>query len=515
MATSRAKAGKIKAEEYLKKLDIVRKANDVNPFETKAEQQARIARAKVDPEYMVKTYLPHYAMADSAPFHIKLCHNVAADPLLKEFEEWGRGLAKSVYCNIIVPLFLWIRGEEVFMCLMSDSKERAQELLADIQAELEGNPLLVHDFGAQKCEGDWEIGNFKTIDQRFIGMAFGIKKKVRGVRVKQRRPNLWVIDDLETPDTIGNPKRMRKQADQVERDILPTMTGPIRRLLYANNKFARVMTQTILQERHPEWSVNQIKAYDKVTYKPAWNYYTAEYYRQQEKDMGIVAAYAEYLHETKLEGSNFNEDEIQWGKLPPLHEFKMIISHWDIAYTDNEKSDYNAVRVWGLHGRNFWLIACYVKQSKMKPAVEWNCDYKKSLPKSANYLAQFESQFWNGEVQRTIDEVEDDNNIDMNLIKVDTPRSNKVQRIIKTLKPLYQNSRIYYNEDLKSNSDTQIGIMQLCAIEEGSTEHDDAPDADHQAIDKLEMYCTPGSSRRKSGDKSFKAGKMKRKYNMP
>jgi phage terminase large subunit-like protein len=193
----------------------------------------------------------------------------------------------------------------------------------------------------------------------------------------------------------------------------------------------------------------------------------------------------------------------------------MIISHWDIAYTDNDTSDYNAVRVWGLHGRNFWLIACYVRQSKMKPAVGWNCDYKKNLPHIANYLAQYESQFWNGEVQRTIEEVEDENDIDMNLIKVDTPRTNKVQRMIKTLKPLYQNGRIYYNEALKSNSDTQIGIMQLVAVEEGSGEHDDAPDADEQAISKLDKYCTPDGRRNKQGEKSHRTGKMKRRYNIP
>ncbi|KAA6307333.1 hypothetical protein EZS27_040998, partial [termite gut metagenome] len=169
------------------------------------------------------------------------------------------------------PLWLYARGEEIFMCLKSDSKERAQELLSDIQAELEGNQLFIHDFGKQKCEGDWEIGNFKTIDQKFIGMAFGIKQKVRGLRVKQRRPNLWVIDDLETPDTISNPKRMRKQADHIERDILPTMTGNAGRLLYANNRFARVMTQTILQERHPHWRVHQVEAYNKATHEPVWS----------------------------------------------------------------------------------------------------------------------------------------------------------------------------------------------------------------------------------------------------
>jgi len=515
MATSRQKAGKIKAEEYLKKLDIVRKSNDVNPFETKEDQKKRIKRAKEDVEYMVETYLPHYATAKCADFHIEFDDMVVENPLFKGFAEWGRGLAKSVWCDIIIPLHLWMRGEEVFMCLMSDSKERAQELLADIQAELEGNPLLIHDFGEQKCVGDWEIGNFKTVDQKFIGMAFGIKKKVRGVRVKQRRPTLWVIDDLETPDTISNPKRMRKQAVQIERDIIPTMTGPYRRLLYANNKFARVMTQTILQELHPTWKVHQIKAYNKATYEPAWNYYSAEYYKQQEIDMTISGAYAEYLHEVKLEGANFTEDEIQWGKLPPLEEFKMIISHWDIAYTDNENSDYNAVRVWGLHGRNFWLIACYVRQSKMRLAVNWQCQYKLSLPKEANNLGQYESQFWNGEVQRSIEEAEDENEVELNLIKVDTPTTNKVQRIIKFLKPYYQNGRIYYNEDLKSNSDTQVGIMQLVAVEEGSGEHDDAPDADHQAIEKLELYCTPGESRRKKGEKTYKTGIMKRIFNLP
>jgi hypothetical protein len=285
------------AEAYLAKLEITKRANEVNPFETKSEQNARKTRAKKDVVYMVETYLPHYATAKCAPFHWMAANQIANDLLIKIFLEWGRGLAKSVWGDIIIPLWLWMRDEDVFFCLISDSNERASELLADIQAEFEGNPLLINDFGVQKCDGDWAVGNFKTIDQRFIGMAFGIKQKVRGIRVKQRRPNLWVIDDLETPDTISNPKRMRKQADQIERDVLATMTGNKRRLLYLNNKFARVMTQTILQERHPEvtkdgrrkgWVVNQIKAYNKITHESAWpSMYTPEYYMLQEEDMGI------------------------------------------------------------------------------------------------------------------------------------------------------------------------------------------------------------------------------------
>jgi phage terminase large subunit-like protein len=513
MAQSKRKSDEQKAKVYLAKLDIAKNSTDINPFETKAQQQERINRAKKDVVFFVETYLPHYATAKCAYFHIEFATMVQKDPLFKGFAEWGRGLAKSVWCDVIIPLWLWSRGEDMFFCLMSDSKERADELLYDVQAELEGNQLLIHDFGVQKCEGFWEFGNFQTIDQRFIGKGFGIKKKVRGVRIKQRRPTLWVIDDLETPDTISNHKRMLKQAKIIERDVIATMISENRRLLYANNKFERVMTQTILQERHPSWKVHQIKAYNKVTYEPAWaSMYTAEFYKQQEIDMTVIGAYAEYLHETKLEGAIFSEEQIQWAELPPLEEFTMILAHWDIAYTDNEKSDYNAFKVWGLHGSNFWLIDCYVKQSKMKQAVAWICSFQKKLPSAVNFIKQYESQFWNGEVQRAIDEVENEYDIDLNMIKHDTPRVNKLGRII-SHQPYYQNSRIYYNIALKSHSDTQVGIMQLCAIEEGSTEHDDSPDADQQAIATLENYVG-SSKRRKEGEKSHKTGKMTQKYKL-
>jgi predicted phage terminase large subunit-like protein len=186
----------------------------------------------------------------------------------------------------------------------------------------------------------------------------------------------------------------------------------------------------------------------------------------------------------------------------------MIVVHWDIAYTDNETSDYNAVKAWGTKDRKFYKIDCYVKQSKMKLACNWMCEFKKSLPDGVNVIFQYESQFWNEEVQRNIDEAEIAYNISLNCMKVES-KGNKLGRML-TMQPYYQNSRIYYNEDLKSHSDTQVGIMQLCAVEEGSTEHDDSPDADQCAIKALEKYTTP--TRRDNGEKPYRSGRMKSKY---
>lgn len=147
----------------------------------------------------------------------------------------------------------------------------------------------------------------------------------------------------------------------------------------------------------------------------------------------------------------------------------------------------------------------------MKQAVEWMCQFKGRLPKGTNVIFQYESQFWNGEVQRAINEVEEQYYDTLNLVKIQVPKVNKLMRMI-TMQPYYQNGRIYYNEALKSHSDTQVGVMQLCSVEEGSNEHDDAPDADQQAISKLELYSTP---RGQAKGKSYRTGKMKSKYNLP
>lgn len=73
-------------------------------------------------------------------------------------------------------------------------------------------------------------------------------------------------------------------ADWIEADILATMTGKRRRLIGANNRFASRMVQTLLKQRHPDWDWNLVKAYDPVTYEPAWkSMYSAQFYRQQEK----------------------------------------------------------------------------------------------------------------------------------------------------------------------------------------------------------------------------------------
>ncbi|MEG1762755.1 MAG: hypothetical protein RR256_03990, partial [Bacteroidales bacterium] len=473
-------------ERYLNKLRLIKENAAENPFETKEEQMQRIEKAKKDVAFFVRYYFPHYATAESADFQLKLANRVAKSKTCTELVRWGRGLAKSVWCDTILPIWLYARGERLFCVLVGNNYAAAKELLSGIQAEFEANARLLHDFGKQKCIGTWEEGNFTTKDGRFMGKALGMGQSPRGLRKMAQRPNYIVADDLEDKETIKNPNRQDEIVTWIEKDLLPTMDGDTRRYLHPNNDFAPRTIQNRLQTLHPNWHVDTIKAYDKETYLPAWSSkYNATYYQELEHTLGPLAAHAEYLHEPVVEGKIFTSELFVFAKMPPLNHFKIIVGHWDVAYSG--KNDYNAVKVWGLHGLNFWHLKSFCKQCKMEEAVRFMYEYEKTLPPSIRIVWRVESQFWNEPVKQAIEKVRLEYNRFLNLSIVTRSTTHKYERML-SMHPYYQGERIYYNIAEEANPSMQEGIQQTKGIEPGYHTHDDGPDADQQAIEFLSAF---------------------------
>lgn len=497
---------KISIIRYQKQLELIGSHTAVNPYESIKEQRLAIERAKKDFPFMVQRYFPHYATAATPWFHIDFARKVQGNKTFKGFAEWGRALSKSVLNNILLPFWLWINDEPVYLVLVGNSGDRAKQLLEDIRAEFEANPQINKDFGVQHNPGNWEEGFFTTRNG-FIGQALGMGQSVRGLRVKSKRPTHIVCDDLETKDINQNPKRQEKMARWIERDLIPTMDGLTRRWIQANNRFSPRMIQTILQERHPDWTIHKVNAYDPVTYKPTWpEKYSDDYFREMEQEIGILAARSEYNNTPHIEGSIFTQKDIQYAPLPKLNQFKIIFGYWDVAYAGTATSDYNAIVVQGLKDKDFWVIDTLVKQCKMNVAVEYMCLYQLALPETVVVHWVFESQFWNDAVQSAINDGEKKHNLTLNIIKRDRPKTKKYDRILQ-LQPYYQNGRIYYNKKLKHKNDAQEGLAQLYGIEPGYKNHDDYPDAHQGGIAELEKYISYGPG----GNGTYKSGKYKSK----
>ncbi len=471
-------------KNYKERLAQIRAGGNVLAFETKEQQQKRIAQAKKDFAFFVKSYFPHYADADTPYFHIDLAKKVKKNKKARFLVRWGRGLAKSVVCDTLIPLWLWINGEDIYVVIVGNNLDKATILLGDVQAEFEANQLLINDFGEQKLEGSWADGDFATKDNRFVAKALGMAQSPRGLRKGKKRPNFIVCDDLEDKDTSRNPKRQDDVVKWIERDLIPTMDGETRRYLHPNNDPWVRSIQNLLEANHPSWKVHLVKAYDQETYEPAWKEkYSNHYYKEVEEDIGALAARAEYNHEKHTEGKLFTDKMIQWGKRPALNHFKMIVGFWDVAFSG--KSDYNAVKVWGAKDTNFWLINGFVKQCKMIEAIRFMYEYNKLLPPTVTVHWQVESQFWNDPLRDALKLAEQEYGYALNLRLAERPRKNKYDRIVEGLMPYYQNNRVYYSDDLKANNDINVGIQQLKGVEPGYKTHDDSPDADEQAINEL------------------------------
>jgi len=171
-------ADKKAQQRILEKIKLIRSSGgSININETKTEQAARIAKAKKDVKFCVEYYFPHYATSECADFHVKWANRVKRDKKFIGFAKWGRGQAKSVWNNIIIPFWIWLNEGDNYFVLIGQNERRAQQLIEDIRLEFEANPRIINDFGEQKKHGSWEDGFFIT-QGGFIGQALGQRKNI-------------------------------------------------------------------------------------------------------------------------------------------------------------------------------------------------------------------------------------------------------------------------------------------------------------------------------------------------
>lgn len=486
MATAHKQKDNEAVKRYAELVKLIKsRVSFVNPLETESEKQARIKHLKKDFKAMVKYYFPEYAESETPDFHVKHANRMLKKGKIRRWTRWPRAHAKSVVNNLLIPFWLWMNDETRFFVVIGENQDKAEMLLDDLRAEFEANEMIINDFGVQKTSGDWRVGSFVT-KNGFIGKALGMGQSPRGIRVKNKRPDLIGGDDWENEQTVKNPKRQRAIARWFLGSVLGTMDVWRRRVVISQNKFADQMIFDLVIAENDNWEVDTVIAFDPATLETvAWpQKYSREHWVEVVKEMTMVIALAEYCHQPYVEGAEFKDEMIQWCRLPALSKMTAIIGIWDVAYSASPTADFNAVRLWGIYERNKYLIDCYVKRSKMIGALRWIAEAQKSS--KVTLLFKYESQFWNDELERNIAEVEAETGITLNLIKMDRSTENKYNRMISTLLPQYTNGRVYYNQKLRAHNDTQEGIRQLKGIEPGYTSKDDAPDADQYAFKELE-----------------------------
>lgn len=212
-------------------------------------------------------YFRHHCTKPFSLLHKELCADL--DAMVRDPEDRRlvvaapRGNAKSTIVSLIWPIYCIVFGLHKYIVIISDTSTQANQFLSDIKFELEENADLKKAFPYACGEGpQWTQDEIVTANGVKV-VSLGTGKRIRGRKMRQHRPSLVIIDDLESDEHVRN----KEQRDKV----YEWLTKAVLKARGVGSKFNVVMVGTVLHmdsvlarlldsARSPGWRGRKYKA---------------------------------------------------------------------------------------------------------------------------------------------------------------------------------------------------------------------------------------------------------------
>ena len=205
---------------------------EVLPFPDDPEaQKKRVERSQHDHFYFCRTYLPHYFYAEEAPFHHELIEDLDTRPDPDDPEDVlvpvaiaaPREFAKSTNTSFGYTIRQICHALRRFIIIGSDTEDLAGDLTGYILLELAMNQRIRQDFG-ELAKIDWSVYDFVTTNDVRV-LARGRGQRIRGLKHKQYRPDLVILDDLENDENVKNPRIVRNILKWIKETVYPGISA--------------------------------------------------------------------------------------------------------------------------------------------------------------------------------------------------------------------------------------------------------------------------------------------------
>lgn len=158
---------------------------------------------ELDTMHWAMEYLPHYMTNRPSMMHRWLSREFdrRLDRRGQKFATIGpRGSAKSTYISLITPLKRALEGKENNILLTADTASQAVENLRSFKDELEGNDKINDHYPMAAGIGPIWKNNVIQMRNGCTVRAAGTLSRIRGLKRKQFRPSLIVLDDPENDE---------------------------------------------------------------------------------------------------------------------------------------------------------------------------------------------------------------------------------------------------------------------------------------------------------------------------
>ncbi|WP_233861003.1 hypothetical protein [Tenacibaculum piscium] len=329
---ARKKSTKQWASDWQTFKDNHLKGSPIDLNETPSEKRKRIKCLEADHEAWFKYYFPTYYKSAPAPFHIKATKRIMKNDEWYEVRSWSRELAKSTRTMMeVLKLVLTERKKNTL--LVSSSYDNAERLLTPYKTELETNKRIENDYGIQPKLGAWESGEFKTKNGASF-RALGKGQSPRGTRNDAVRPDIILIDDIDTDEEVRNADRIKESMKWIEKALLPTRSISEPTLILAcGNIIAKFCCITEIAKKADKHEIINIR--DEHG-KSTWPQKNSEAHIDRVlSKISYNAAQGEYFNNPVNEGDTFKE--LTYDKIPLLKTCDSVLVYADPA-TSNKDS---------------------------------------------------------------------------------------------------------------------------------------------------------------------------------
>ena len=308
-------------------------------------------------------YFPAYIKCEMAPFHQNMFALTEDESIRIAIIMAFRGSAKSSIFGMSLPIWAILGKQQLkHVLLIASTQQKAQMLLQNIKYEFENNRILQADLGPFKEEQTgWNATSLYLPKYEAKITIASIEQSVRGMRFKEYRPQLIVIDDMEDIESVKTKEGRDKLETWLTGEVLP-IGDLASRIIIVGNLLHNDSVIMRLKKRMAENLMNGIYIEVPLIDKDgniAWlgKYPNMEAIEaERKKGYSEVAWQREFLLKIIAdEGQIIKEEDIHYyDELPPLHpiaDYRFAMTSIDLAISEKETADYTAMLSAYIFGR--------------------------------------------------------------------------------------------------------------------------------------------------------------------
>lgn len=485
--------------------DNTRKATPVDLTENAVDKANRIKYLEAHPEEWFKYYFPNFYTSEAAPFHIKATKRVLSNMEFFEVRSWARELSKSGR-TMFEQLYNVLTGKKKNIIMASSTYDNACRLLLPYKSILEANNRIINDYGQQESIGNWEAGEFTT--RKGVSFrALGAGQSPRGTRKDEVRPDVILIDDIDTDEECRNPERIKQKIKWVEEALIPTrsISGHLQ-IIVCGNIIAKFCCVTELAKKADYHDIVNIRDKDGKSTWPNKN--TEASIDRVLKTISFNSAQKEYFNNPISEGDIFKE--LTYGKCPPLSYCEDVVVYADPSTSNKDKGNAStkAIAIIGYRQQKYYVYKMWVDTMSNSKFVD--CLYEAYKYLSLNkvdtkriYIENnsLQDPFYEQVLLPLIYQRSRENGFTIPITPDSRRKPDKFFRIEGTLEPHNRLGHLIFNIDQKEEPNMVRTNDQMLAVSP-TTKIMDAPDAIEGACWLIQNRVVKKNSTYSSGQRS-------------